>query len=237
MRTHNGRRLSYHLMARRERASRQSDEDVYLTLPLALLYVVGMQTPRDQPADLSLSLAELAAAAGVSPRTVRYYIAQGLLAGPGARGRQASYGEDQLLRLRLIRRLVERHTPLAQIRDLVPPLGHGELVALLGDEDHRRDRTPSGGQSGAEEVAERLRDAPLARRLTGRKAYAAAPNPERYEGVREALWRRWDLAPGVELHVREDARIADRDRHELIARLLREIGAHERPRQEERDET
>jgi DNA-binding transcriptional MerR regulator len=207
-----------------------------LTLPLALSYAAGMQTPRDQPGDLSLSLAELAAAAGVSPRAVRYYIAQGLLAGPGARGRQARYGEDHLLRLRLIRRLAERHTPLAQIRDLVAPLGQEELVALLGDEDRRRDRTSSGGHSGADEVAERLRATPVERRLAGHKAYAATPTPERYEGVPEALWRRWDLAPGVELHVREDARIADRDRHDLIARLLREVGARERPRQDERDE-
>src|SRR5262249_26037322 len=154
---------------------------------------------------------------------VRYYIAQGLLAGPGARGRQASYGEDHLLRLRLIRRLAERHTPLTQIRELVAPLGHGELVALLGDEDSRSDRASTGSRTSPEEVAERLRATPLERRLAGDKAYVAAPSADRYEGVREALWRRWDLAPGVELHVREGARIADRDRRNLIARLLREV--------------
>src|SRR5262245_19322870 len=131
-----------------------------------------MQTPRNQHRDLSLSLAELAAAAGVSPRTVRYYIAQGLLAGPGARGRQASYGEDHLLRLLLIRRLAERHTPLTQIRDLVAPLGHGELVALLGDEDSRSDRASTGSRPSAEEVAERRRASPLERRLAGDRAYA-----------------------------------------------------------------
>jgi DNA-binding transcriptional MerR regulator len=194
-----------------------------------------MQTPREEHKDLSLSLTELAAAAGVSARTVRYYIAQGLLAGPGARGRQVSYGEEHLLQLRLIRRLAERHTPLAQIRDLVAPLSHEELVALLSDEDSRRDRASAGRRSGVEEIAERLHASPLERRLADQGAYAAAPAADRYEGVRATTWRRWDLAPGVELHVREDAQMTHRERHDLIARLLKEARAPERPLQDERD--
>jgi DNA-binding transcriptional MerR regulator len=197
--------------------------------------LLGMQTPGDEQEDLSLSLAELAAAAGVPARTVRYYIAQGLLAGPGARGRQASYGEDHLLRLRLIRRLAERHTPLSQIRALVAPLTGDDLVALLSDDDSQRDRASAGHRSGAEEVAERLRATPMERHLAGRGAYAAAPFADRFEGAHATTWRRWDLAPGVELHVREDAQMSHRERHDLIARLLKEARAHERPRQNERD--
>jgi len=203
------------------------------------------RTSHDDQSLLALSLAELAAAAGVSARTVRYYIAQGLLAGPGARGRQASYGEDHLLRLRLIRRLAERHTPLAQIRELVTPLTHDDLVALLGDEDQQRDRrrAHAAEKSGMEEVAERLRAGPLEGHSTAPGVYAAAPYGGSYEGVfegpsagaRETAWRRWDLAPGVELHVRDDAQTRRQDLHDLIARLLREARAHERSRQDKRD--
>jgi DNA-binding transcriptional MerR regulator len=61
-----------------------------------------------------LTIEDLAERAGVSVRTVRFYISQGLLAGPGTRGRAAAYGDEHLARLRLIRRLVEQHLPLAE---------------------------------------------------------------------------------------------------------------------------
>jgi len=64
----------------------------------------------------SLTLTELATVAGVTPRTVRYYIAQGLLPGPGEVGRGAHYGEAHFDRLALIRRLQREHQPLAEIR-------------------------------------------------------------------------------------------------------------------------
>ena len=61
-------------------------------------------------------LNELADAAGVTPRTVRYYVQQGLLPAPAARGPGAHYERDHLDRLRLIKRLQRQHYPLAEIR-------------------------------------------------------------------------------------------------------------------------
>lgn len=61
-------------------------------------------------------LNELSDRAGVTPRTVRYYIQQGLLRSPGTPGPGARYGEGHLGRLRLIRRLQREHQPLAEIR-------------------------------------------------------------------------------------------------------------------------
>ena len=52
-----------------------------------------------------LKLAELAKQAGVSPRTVRLYIARGLLPGPLRRGKGATYGPEHLQRLVKIREL------------------------------------------------------------------------------------------------------------------------------------
>src|SRR3954452_5194545 len=62
------------------------------------------------------SLADLARLADVTPRTVRYYVAQGLLPSPDAAGPATRYGEGHLARLRLIRRLQREHLPLAEIR-------------------------------------------------------------------------------------------------------------------------
>ena len=62
-------------------------------------------------------LTELADAAGVTPRTVRYYIAQGLLPSPGRLGPHTRYDAAHLGRLLLIRSLQEdRRLPLADIR-------------------------------------------------------------------------------------------------------------------------
>lgn len=69
-------------------------------------------------------------------RTVRYYISQGLLPGPGARGKSVSYGGDHLARLRLIRRLAEQHVPLAEQRERLAQLSADDLHALLREEDH-----------------------------------------------------------------------------------------------------
>lgn len=62
------------------------------------------------------SLAELAEEAGLSPRTIRYYISRGLLDGPLVAGRGAAYTEDHLARLHKIRQLQARGLMLAEIR-------------------------------------------------------------------------------------------------------------------------
>ncbi len=63
-----------------------------------------------------LDLAELCRLADVTPRTVRFYIAQGLLPGPSGRGPASRYSAAHLQRLRLIKRLQQQYLPLAKIR-------------------------------------------------------------------------------------------------------------------------
>src|SRR5213592_3415736 len=62
-----------------------------------------------------MTLAELAAQSGVPARTVRFYIARGLLDGPAVAGRGADYGGAHLERLRKIRQLQRRGLTLAAI--------------------------------------------------------------------------------------------------------------------------
>jgi|SRR5581483_7103253 len=62
-----------------------------------------------------MTLAELADSAGTPARTVRFYIARGLLDGPEIAGRGASYGPGHLDRLRRIRELQQRGLTLAAI--------------------------------------------------------------------------------------------------------------------------
>jgi DNA-binding transcriptional MerR regulator len=201
-----------------------------------------MDTPRrPEPFDddLDLTLDELAQRVGTSTRTVRFYIAQGLLPGPGARGKAASYGAEHLVRLRLIRLLSARHLPLAEIQALLRNLSLGEARDLLAAEEKRSGemRAAEGRQSPRDYVSALLEDARHVRR--GRPArphkadanvpLAARPAPgreerRRFEVPRAASapqrtesWARWVLAPGVELHVQADAREPQRA---LIRRLL-----------------
>jgi DNA-binding transcriptional MerR regulator len=72
-------------------------------------------------------LDELAAAAGVSARTVRYYVQRGLLPAPAFRGRDTVYDEEHLLRLRAIRRMQDQYLPLDAIQAELARLGSAEL--------------------------------------------------------------------------------------------------------------
>jgi DNA-binding transcriptional MerR regulator len=61
------------------------------------------------------TLAELAEASGVAVRTIRYYIARGLLQPPLVGGRGACYGGEHLARLAKIQALQAQGLTLAQI--------------------------------------------------------------------------------------------------------------------------
>lgn len=75
------------------------------------------------------SLSDLARLADVTPRTVRYYVAQGLLPSPEAAGPATRYTEGHLARLRLIKRLQRDHLPLAEIRARLERMGDEEVLA------------------------------------------------------------------------------------------------------------
>ena len=85
--------------------------------------------------DVRYSLTELADLAGVTPRTVRYYLSSGLLPGVGPSGPGSKYGEEHLRRLRLIRRLQRDHLPLAEIRRRLDELDDDAIRGLAEAED------------------------------------------------------------------------------------------------------
>jgi DNA-binding transcriptional MerR regulator len=90
-----------------------------------------------------LTLGELTAAADVSVRTVRYYIAEGLLPPPEGSGPGSAYTEGHLDRLRLIQRLKEDYLPLKEIRRRLSGLSDEEVrSALAASEDRTAPDTP-----------------------------------------------------------------------------------------------
>jgi DNA-binding transcriptional MerR regulator len=80
-----------------------------------------------------LSLAELAEASGLQPRTIRSWVAQGLLPGPLSRGPAARYPADQLQRIQAIRTMKELHgMALADIRQELL-VASADRIAALAD--------------------------------------------------------------------------------------------------------
>jgi DNA-binding transcriptional MerR regulator len=176
------------------------------------------------------SLQELAGAAGVTPRTVRYYISEGLLPSPD-RGPRAQYDPDQLARLRLIRQLQRNHLPLAEIRRRLADLSDAEVHAALSAPPE-----PDQPQSALEYVRSVLQEparvsfnarladadtapaAPTMRRLAAERplpappaAQAASVQPDR------SHWERVSLSPDVELHIR---RPLTRGQNRAVSRVI-----------------
>ena len=85
-----------------------------------------------------LKLDELATRAGVSPRTVRYYIQRGVLPAPNFKGPDTAYDERHLHALRAIKRLQEDHLPLDEIASALEGKGVDELKKLADRGADRR---------------------------------------------------------------------------------------------------
>jgi Ca-activated chloride channel family protein len=83
--------------------------------------------------DEPYTLSDLASLADVTPRTIRYYVAQGLLPSPEAAGPATRYGEGHLVRLRVIKRLQRDHLPLSEIRARLEHMGEDEIELLLNE--------------------------------------------------------------------------------------------------------
>jgi DNA-binding transcriptional MerR regulator len=171
-----------------------------------------------------MSLIELAGVAGVTPRTVRYYIAQGLLPGPDELGRGARYGQGHLDRLALIRRLQREHLPLAEIRARLAELDDEEIHGLLAVPESA---APSG--SALDYVRGVLGGGPPGPALLARvsspamvaeapaPAYLATSKPASAPTAERSQWDRVAITPDVEIHIR---RPLDRRTNQRIDRLI-----------------
>ncbi len=137
------------------------------------------------------NLNELAKRAGITPRTVRYYVQRGLLPAPRFRGPVTGYQEENLVRLQAIRRLQERFLPLAIKL---------ELQRMTAEQ--------------IRELAKGGTPPPLAAPRP-----AIAPDPPKATRDEAATWQRWELAPGLELHLSQSAD----GRSRTLAEKLREL--------------
>jgi len=188
-------------------------------------------TFRCQDAQVSqYSLADLAHLADVTPRTVRFYIATGLLRSPEGAGPKARYDDGHLSRLRLIKRLQKDHLPLAEIRARLSAVSDEDAALLVSEQ-------PEPHGTAADYISALLQERGVARRsrqrplptpaqerwnvpLPGSWPYlppvgpsppAPGPSPDRSQ------WERIALSPDIELHIR---RPLGRDQNRRVDRLV-----------------
>lgn len=81
-------------------------------------------------------IGELAELAGVTRRTVHYYINKGLIPPAEGAGVNSYYSADHLSRIKLIRKLQESYLPLDEIRKLITPLDRAGVEERLEQEEN-----------------------------------------------------------------------------------------------------
>ena len=161
-------------------------------------------------------LQELCTEAGVTPRTVRYYIQQGLLPAPDPQGPSTRYGQGHLDRLRLIRDLQAEHQPLAVIRQRLEGLADQEVRRLV--------KTLSSQKPAPSSAVDYVRSVlgESAPRYSVRQSAPVTGMPQPSTPAR-AQWERLALAPDVELHVRRPLTREINRRVEKLLALARQI--------------
>jgi DNA-binding transcriptional MerR regulator len=121
-------------------------------------------------------ISELAEVAGVTVRTIRYYVSKGLLTPPVEDGMYSLYSEINLKELKLIKAYQEQYLPLDVIREKL----------LKGEMDVDVDS-----------------------------------NIDNQKSDREFLYRKVQVAPGIELSVRED--VLDQRKVETLVNYIKKI--------------
>ena len=172
---------------------------------------------------------ELCEKAEVTPRTVHFYVQQGLLPPAGSPGPGARYTEGHVSRIKLIRLLQKQHLPLAEIAKRTRGLSDEQVSALIAETRQRRAESKGSALDYIRSVLAEPASTPVnaLRTSTPRSsgifsrfaAPAAAPEPPtQVPGPARSQWERYTLADGMELHIRRPlSRIEQRQFEKLMA--------------------
>jgi DNA-binding transcriptional MerR regulator len=182
-----------------------------------------------------LTIEDLAELVDVPVRTIRFYITEGLIPGPEGRGKATTYTEEHLLRLRLVRRLAEQRVPLTEIKAQTDPLTLAEVKALLQEQAAHeaelaqvaQDDSPRAYVAALLDQARSFKETPS--RQTPRRSSKTRGMVIREPDIRPPteVWQRHELAPGVELHVRQDAAARARSLIDALLRMARGQTGHD----------
>ena len=134
------------------------------------------------------TIGELADAAEVTVRTIRYYVKEGLLPPPETQGRYALYDEAYFNRLELIRRWKESYLPLREIRARIQPLSDQEVAMLLQTAEELKDlsENPPLVMAAAEEMVSASMAAPVEQHTQKKSVPPDQQNKKQYGMISES---------------------------------------------------
>jgi DNA-binding transcriptional MerR regulator len=179
------------------------------------------------PTEPRYTIDELADLAGVTVRTVRYYVSQGLLPVDVTPGPGPKYDDGHLARLRLVKRLQRDHLPLAEIRRRLEDLPDDEIERLATDE-------PAPPPDSALDYIRRVTapvkaaEAPALYRMVAPPPPPSAPTPREHR-VERSQWERIELAPDIELHIRRPLPRAMGKQVDRLVVIARELLGEDQP--------
>lgn len=138
----------------------------------------------------------------VNPRLVRHYATLGMLDEPLRAGREVRYEYRHLLQLLVVRRLLAEGFGANAIGDLARLKSNGELEAILEGGAQLTVAPANPALAYLEQIKNRAQGAKPA--APGPQATPAPPPATPAPRERETRWTRYELLPGVELHVNDD---------------------------------
>ena len=153
----------------------------------------------------------------ITPRTVRLYATEGLIDRPGKDGRRAVYGQRHLLQLLLVRSLARRGLSLSAIAPLVAGDDEALQEQLSQLDDGLEASAPATESNDALDYLQSIQSSPaepspsllplLGATLSSRSPSLRASRMAGRSNASSSRWHRFQLAPGVELHLSESASI------------------------------
>lgn len=167
---------------------------------------------------LRMTIGELAKRTGVTPRTIRFYVAEGLLPQGTVSGRLRLYGPEHEYRLRLIKLLQDEDLPLKRIKARLDALSEAEIrkYVSLGEEIKAREAR-EGPANPRQELQfmfsppspqARLRFQLRSERPLMLRSVLRESSADNLSARAAGLWRKVPIAPGIELlyEVTDDAK-------------------------------
>jgi DNA-binding transcriptional MerR regulator len=152
--------------------------------------------------------------ATLDERTLRYYLAEGLLSpATEKQGTASVFGYLHLLQLLVVKKLQSEHLPIRKIKELVGGRTERELERLLGldaktgakNEAHsylEKLLTRSTSPSAPSHQSQNLNSP--AGNIAARPAAKLTAADKQAAPLSQATWARVEIEPGLELHVRGD---------------------------------
>ena len=181
------------------------------------------------------TISELAALTGLSVRTIRYYVAEGLIPSSGMEGPGTRHPSSTLARLRLITKLKDAHQPLAEIRKRLRAMSDEEVQELAGTPGAAGETVPEDTaldyiRSVLEGGRHRPDGGPPEPVQQGTLFAATVLEPS---GPTEAFERtRWEhvaITPDIEIHIRRPLSRRDIKTVERLLAFARQLQGEDAP--------